>query len=224
MATQPTFDPNEYYKYEFKQWRNRAVTDIYEPGSIFKAFTASAALETGVFDLKQTLNCENGSMQVGKFTIHDHHGYGNLNLSDIIKYSSNICSYKLAQKVGKKRYYDLIRAFGFGHKTDVGVPGEVSGLMASYVNLGTLQLGTMAFGQGISTTPIQIASAYAAIANGGALMKPYMIKEIRDSKGQTLQTFTPQVVRQVISEKTAHTVAQLLETVVEKGGTGTAAR
>jgi cell division protein FtsI (penicillin-binding protein 3) len=223
MATQPTFDPNEYYKYDVRQWRNRPVTDVFEPGSIFKAFTASAALETKVFDLKKTLYCENGSMQVGKFTIHDHHPYGSLNLSDIIKYSSNICSYKLAQMVGKNRFYDFVRAFGFGQKTEVGVPGEVSGIMASLNNLGVLQLGTMAFGQGISVTPIQIASGYAAIANGGLLMKPYLIKEIRDSEGKTLKQFEPQILRRVLSEATAREVARLLETVVEEGGTGTKA-
>lgn len=101
MAVQPSFDPNEYFKYEPSSWRNRAVTDIFEPGSIFKAVTAAIALETGAFDLHKTLNCENGAMQVGKFTINDTHGHGVLNLSDIIKYSSNICSYKLAQMVGK---------------------------------------------------------------------------------------------------------------------------
>lgn len=223
MATQPTFDPNEYYKYDTRQWRNRPVTDIFEPGSIFKAFTAAAALESKAFDLKRTLDCGGGSLTVGKSVIHDHHPYGALNLADILKYSSNICSYKLAQMVGKKRFYDFVRAFGFGQKTGVGLPGEVSGLMASLQNLGILQLGTMAFGQGISITPIQIAAGYSAIANGGVLMKPYLVKEIRDSKGKILKRFEPQAVRRVISEDTAKTIAQLLETVVEKGGTGTKA-
>lgn len=224
MAVQPTFDPNEYYKYEPSHWRNRAVTDTYEPGSTFKAVTAAIALETGAFDLHKTLHCENGAMQVGKFTINDTHGHGPLNLNDIIKYSSNICSYKLAQMVGKKRFYEMVRDFGFGQKSGVEIPGEVSGIMASLGNLGSLQLGTMAFGQGISTTPIQIAAAYAAIANGGSLMKPYIIKEIRDSKNNTTQRFEPQVLRQVISDQTAKSISRMLESVVQKGGTGTAAR
>ncbi|HKY64512.1 MAG TPA: penicillin-binding transpeptidase domain-containing protein [bacterium] len=224
MAVQPTFDPNEYYKYEPQHWRNRAVTDLFEPGSIFKAVTAAIALETGAFDLKKTLHCENGAMQVGKFTINDTHGHGPLNLNDIIKYSSNICSYKLAQLVGKKTFYEKMRDFGFGQKSGIEVPGEVGGLMPTLANLGSLQLGTIAFGQGISTTPLQIASAYVAIANGGFLMKPYLIQEIRDSKDKTLQTFGPQILRQVVSETTAKEMAKMLETVVEKGGTGTAAR
>jgi cell division protein FtsI (penicillin-binding protein 3) len=224
MAIQPTFDPNEYYKYPPQYWRNRAVTDIFEPGSIFKAVTAAIALETGAFDLKKTLNCENGAMQVGKFTINDTHGHGALNLSDIIKFSSNICSYKLAQLVGKKSFHEKMREFGFGQKSGIEVPGEVAGLMPSLANLGSLQLGTIAFGQGISTTPLQIAAAYAAIANGGFLMKPYLIQEIRDSKDKILQSFGPQIQHRVISESTAKEMAKILETVVEKGGTGTAAR
>ena len=224
MATQPTFDPNEYYKYDVHQWRNRSVTDTYEPGSIFKAITAAAALEAGVIDLKQTMFCENGAMKVGKFTIHDHHGYGNLSLSDIIKYSSNICSYKLAQKVGKEKFYEFVRAFGFGSPTGVEAPGEVGGILTSLKNLSQLQLGTIAFGQGISTTPIQIATAYVAIANGGKLMKPYLVKEIRDFNGKSLKTFEPKMERRVLSEVNAKAIARLLETVVEKGGTGTAAR
>jgi len=224
MAVQPSFDPNEYYKYEPSQWRNRAVTDTYEPGSTFKAITAAIALETGAFDLTKTLHCENGAMQVGKFTINDTHGHGPLNLNDIIKFSSNICSYKLAQLVGKKRFYEMVRDFGFGQKTGIEIPGEVGGIMASLNNLGTLQLGTMAFGQGVSTTPLQIAAAYAAIANGGFLMKPYLIKEIRDSKNNVVQSFGPQILRRVIREETAKHIARMLETVVQKGGTGTAAR
>lgn len=224
MAVEPSFDPNEYSKYEFSHWRNRAVTDIYEPGSIFKAITAAAALETGVFDMKSTLHCENGAMQVGKYTINDHHGYGLLNLRDIIKYSSNICSYKLAQKVGRKRFYDFLYAFGFGKRTGIEIPGEVGGIVASFENFTSLQMGTTAFGQGISVTPIQITMAYAAIANGGKLLKPLLIKEIRDFKGNTLKTFKTEILREAISETTAKNVSLLLETVVEKGGTGTAAR
>ncbi len=223
MATQPTFDPNDYSKYDFHQWRNRAVTDVFEPGSIFKAITAAAALETGAFNLTSTLHCENGKLKVDKYTIHDHHGYGALKLEEIIKYSSNICSYKLAQKVGKKRFYEFLKAFGFGEPTGVEAPGEVGGILASYRDIGALQLGTIAFGQGISTTPMQIAAAYAAIANGGNLMKPYLLKEIRDPKGGILKKFEPQLVRRVVSETTARKVTRLLETVVEKGGTGTAA-
>lgn len=224
MAVQPTFDPNEYYKYEPSQWRNRAVTDSYEPGSIFKAVTAAIALETGAFDTHKTLSCENGAMRVGKFTINDTHAHGMLNLNDILKFSSNICSYKLAQMVGKKRFYDMVREFGFGQRSGVELPGEIGGIMASLNNLGSLQLGTMAFGQGISTTPLQMAAAYSAIANGGNLMKPYIIKEIRDSKNNTVQKFEPQLLRRVIREETAKHIARMLESVVEKGGTGTAAR
>jgi len=223
MATVPTFDPNEYYKYDFKNWRNRAVTDIFEPGSVFKAFTAAAALETEVIKPGQKLNCENGIMKVGSHAIHDHHGYGLLSLSDIIKFSSNICSYKLAHRVGKKRFVKIIKEFGFGSKTNIQTPGEQAGLMASGKRLSGIQLGTMGFGQGISTTPLQIVMAYGAIGNGGYLMKPRLVKDIRDSDGKILKKFGPQIVRQVVQEDTAHQTIKLLETVVRKGGTGTRA-
>ncbi len=223
MAVHPTFDPNEYQDYELKNWRNRAITDVFEPGSIFKAFTMAAALELGAIQPNQKLHCENGSMKVGKYTIHDHHGYGLLSLSEIIKYSSNICSYKLAGRVGKKPFHQFLQDLGFGAKTGIEIPGEQPGIFSSLKNLSPVQLGTMGFGQGISATPLQIAMAYGAIANGGSLMKPYLIKEIRDTKGFVLKKFEPQMIRRIMSEKTASQLTQYLETVVEKGGTGTAA-
>ncbi len=224
MASSPTFNPNEYQKSPPQNWRNRGVTDAYEPGSIFKAFTAAAALETGVFNLKKTMNCENGAMKVGKFTINDHHGYGTLNLFDIMKYSSNICSYKLGQMVGKNRFYEFIQAFGFGKKTGVGIPGETSGLVAPLSQIGSLQLGTIAFGQGISVTPLQIVAAYAALANGGELYKPLLVKQTLDSKNKIIEEFSPQNLQRVIKEETAKIMAKMLETVTEEGGTGTAAQ
>jgi len=224
MAVRPSFDPNEYYKYAFKNWRNRAVSDIYEPGSTFKAFTAAAALESKVIQPQQKLHCENGAMKVGSYTIHDHHGYGSLSLLEIIKYSSNICSFKLAQKVGKKGYLKFIKALGFGSKTGIDAPGELPGLMASEKQLRTLQLGTMGFGQGISVTPLQLAMAYGSLANGGFLMKPTLAKEIQDANGNTLKKFGPQIVRQAMEGATAKQTVKLLESVLEKGGTGTQAR
>ncbi len=224
MAVRPTFDPNEYYRFNPKDWRNRSVTDVYEPGSIFKAFTAAAALESEVISPETKINCENGKMRVGNFTINDHHGYGLLSLPDIIKYSSNICSYKIAQKVGKKRFFDFLHAMGFGSKTGIEAPGELGGIMASEKRVQALQLGTIGFGQGISVTPLQIAMAYATLANGGQRMKPLLIREILDSEGKTLKHNEPKIVSQVLSEKNARQTIDLLKTVLETGGTGTQAQ
>lgn len=223
MASAPSFDPNHYQKYAFKNWRNRTVSDAFEPGSTFKAITAALTLKHQVLNTKQKLHCENGSMKVGKYEINDHHGYGLLDLGDILKYSSNICSFKLAQKIGKERFVQGLKDFGFGKSTPLEIPGEQSGFLASAKHLSKIQLGTMGFGQGVSATPLQIAMAYGALANGGKLMKPLIVKEIRDDKGHSLEKFSPEEVRQAVSPEHAQSVIQLLKRVVEKGGTGTQA-
>ncbi len=223
MASAPTFDPNHYYDYEFKNWRNRAITDIYEPGSIFKAITIAAGLELGKVKADDKLHCENGAMKVGKNTIHDDHPHGLINMTEVIKYSSNICSFKIAQKIGKDKFSKIIQDFGFGSKSGIDAPGEQGGILANAKNWSTVQLGTIGFGQGISATALQIAMAYGGIANGGFLMKPLLLKEILDSEGDVLKTFSPQISHKVLEAKVAHHTIEMLKTVVEKGGTGTRA-
>ncbi|MBL7686123.1 MAG: transpeptidase family protein [Deltaproteobacteria bacterium] len=224
MATAPDFNPNEYSSYDQSAWKNRVVTDSFEPGSIFKAITAGAALESGRVTLGQKFNCEGGAMKVGKFTINDHGNYGAMALPDIIRVSSNIGSYKIAQYLGRDYFSKIVQDFGFGTKTGIDLPGEVSGIMASPKNWDSLKMGTIAFGQGIAVTPIQVVAAYSAIANGGYLMKPYIVKEIYDSKGNLIRENKPQIVRQVLSESHARKLVDLLKLVVETGGTGTAAQ
>jgi cell division protein FtsI (penicillin-binding protein 3) len=224
MASAPDFDPNQYSNYDLSQWKNRVVTDSFEPGSIFKAVTAAAALESGRITLDQKFNCEGGAMKVGKFTINDHGHYGAMALPDIIRVSSNIGSFKIAQYLGRETFSDMVVNFGFGKKTGIDLPGEASGIMAKPDSWASLQMGTIAFGQGISVTPIQIVTAYSAIANGGYLMKPYVVKQIHDSKGNILRENKPQIVRQVMSEKNSRKLVELLKAVVGPGGTGTAAQ
>lgn len=223
MAVSPSFDPNHYSDYPLDHWRNRAVTDLFEPGSTFKAFTAAIGLETGKLKITDKIYCENGSMAVGHNVIHDHHGYGLLRLPEIIKYSSNICSYKIAQKIGREDFLAKIRDFGFGSKTEIAIPGEQAGFLASAESIGNIQLGTIGFGQGISVTPLQLLMAYGALANGGKLMKPRLIREIQDAEGNTLEQFQPEMRRQVVHPGVAAQTLKLLRTVVEKGGTGTKA-
>ncbi|MCB1214907.1 MAG: penicillin-binding protein 2, partial [Deltaproteobacteria bacterium] len=223
MASYPSFDPNHYSKYPIETWQNLNISYSFEPGSTFKAITASAALESGVIKEGEKINCENGKLKIGKDTINDHHGYALLNLQEIIKHSSNIGSFKLAQRLGKARFLSFIQAFGFGHKSGLEIPGENPGLVASTKTMGDLQLGTIGFGQGISTTPLQIAMAYSALANGGKLMKPRLIKEIQDSEGKTIKKIPPEVRRQVVQAKVAKTVIEALSQVVQEGGTGTQA-
>lgn len=223
MASSPTFDPNQYWKYPILNWKNKNITDTYEPGSIFKIFTAAAAMDLKGMKKTSHMNCENGAYKVGKHVIHDHGSYGNVSLETIVKKSSNICSYKIAQQVGKKKFYDYIKKFGFGEKTDFNLPGESKGIMASFKNTSDVQIGTIAFGQGISVTPLQIVSAYGAVANGGQLMRPYIVSEITDHKGKVIESIGPKKIRQVFDPKLSKDLLDLLVGVVEPGGTGTLA-
>lgn len=224
MASVPDFDPNHYSATDLQNWKNRVVADNFEPGSIFKAITAAAALESGKISLDQKFNCENGAYKIDKFTINDHGaGYGMIALPEIIKISSNIGSLKIAQYLGKDFFSKTVLDFGFGTKTGIDVPGEVSGIIGSPKKWSNLQMSTISFGQGIAVTPIQVVAAYAAIANGGNLMKPYIVKRIVDSKGVVLKQNEPQIVRRVMKEENAKTLRDLLKLVVGPGGTGTAA-
>ncbi len=224
MASYPDFDPNQYSEFDIGHSKNRVVTDSFEPGSIFKAITVAAALESGKVDLNKKFDCEGGAYKIDKFTINDHGHYGLMTLPEIIQVSSNIGSLKIAQYIGKDAFSKTIQDFGFGGKTGIDLPGEVSGIMSSPKNWSILQMSTISFGQGISVTPVQLVAAYSAIANGGYLMKPFIVKEITDAKGVIVKENHPQITRKVLSESNARKVVEMLKLVVQKGGTGTAAQ
>jgi cell division protein FtsI (penicillin-binding protein 3) len=220
MASFPTFNPNQFIQYRSKSWRNRALCDVFEPGSLFKAFLAAAALEEQVVRSSDSFFCENGSYKVYDRTIHDHSKHGWLTFQQIIKLSSNIGASKVGEKMGKERFYRYISAFGFGEKTRVGLPGEGKGMVHHPRYWSPVALDTISFGQGISVTAIQLVTALSAIANGGNLMKPYVVERIMNEKNETIQSFKPETVRKVISEETAKKMMVLLKATTEKGGTG----
>ncbi|OGP92566.1 MAG: hypothetical protein A2157_15600 [Deltaproteobacteria bacterium RBG_16_47_11] len=220
MASYPTFNPNQFIQYRSKNWRNRAISDIFEPGSLFKTFLAAAALEEQVVRPSDSFFCENGSYTVYDRTIHDTSKHGWLTFQQIIKFSSNIGASKVGEKMGKERYYRYLSAFGFGEKTRVGLPGEGKGIVHHPRYWPPVALDTISFGQGVSVTGIQLVTAMSAIANGGSLMKPYVVEKILNEKGEVVQSFQPEVVRKVISEETAKKVTALLKGTTEKGGTG----
>ncbi len=220
MASNPTFNPNQFIQYRSKTWRNRAVSDVFEPGSLFKAFLAAAALDEKIVRSSDSFFCENGSYNVYDRTIHDHSKYGWLTFQQIIKLSSNIGASKVGEKMGRERFYRYISAFGFGEKTKIGLPGEGKGIVHHPRYWAPVALDTISFGQGISVTGIQLATALSAIANGGFLMKPHVVEKIIDEKGVVVQSFHPEVIRKVISEETAKRVMTLLKATTEKGGTG----
>jgi cell division protein FtsI (penicillin-binding protein 3) len=221
MANYPTFNPNAYSRYSLAQLRNHVVTDSFEPGSTFKVFTIASAIESGTIKAADVYNCENGVYQVAGRTIHDDHPHSRLNVSEIIKYSSNIGAAKIGFKMGGEKLSSYLRNFGFGGRTGIDLPGESPGnLKRQWYGI---DLATISFGQGVSLSAIQLTTALSAIANGGNLMRPYLVEQILDDNGTVVQKFEPQVVRRVISPETSQIVTRMMETVTVDGGTGTKA-
>jgi cell division protein FtsI (penicillin-binding protein 3) len=229
LANTPTFDPNQPGPPNDRRWRdrvrNRALTDPYEPGSTFKAILAAAAIEEGVVRPTDMFFCENGRYQIGRWTVHDSHPHGWLSFAEVIQYSSNIGATKVGDKLGAERYYRYLRAFGFGQRTGIELPGESPGIMRPVDAWARIDLATQSFGQGVSVTPVQMAAAFGAIANGGLLMRPYLVRRILDPSGRVATENAPVALRRVVSARTAAVVTELLRRVVEeKGGTGERAR
>ncbi len=220
MASLPVFNPNVYQDYPREAYRNRCVTDPYEPGSTFKLFMAAAALASGQITMDQRFDCEEGSWQVGGRTIHDTHPYGKLNLGEIVKFSSNIGAAKVAIELGPKKLNATLQAFGFGQPTGVDLPGESRGILRPARGWKPVELANIAFGQGVATTPLQLAAAVAAIANGGVLMRPYVVKAVVDNSGTLITETQPQAVRRVLSATEARLLGRMMQMVTEPGGTG----
>ncbi|HIE28806.1 TPA: penicillin-binding protein 2, partial [Candidatus Poribacteria bacterium] len=217
LANYPSYDLNLYSKTDEICKRNRAIWAMYEPGSVFKIVTISAALEEGVVNPSDTIYCELGEYSIFGRTIHDDTPYGWLTVSEIIEKSSNIGVTKIANRLGKEAFEKYIRAFGFGKKTNIDLPYEAKGNIRALNRWGKHVMIYAPWGQGISVTSLQMLSAMNVIANNGLLMKPYIVKEIVDDKGKVIETIVPKAERRVISAKTAQTVTQMLVSVVESG-------
>ena len=221
LANYPSFNPNAYSKYSQALLRDRVVSDSFEPGSTFKIFLIAAALEEKIVKPSDSFNCENGSYKVADRTIHDTHSYGRLSVSEILKYSSNIGATKIGFKLGDERLFRYLNNFGFGERTGIDLPGESSGYLRDWHHCYGVDLANISFGQGVSVSAVQLVTAVSAVANGGNLMKPYIVERIQDDSGQEVQQFEPHVVRRVISPDTAQLVTRMMETVTASGGTGT---
>lgn len=220
VAHYPFFNPNAFAKSDPGVWRNRAVTDPFEPGSTMKIFSASAALNSGISTPGSIYYCENGKYLVGDHTIHDTTPHGWLSLQQIVKYSSNIGAVKLVEQIGPRRLYDNLERFGFGIRTHIDCPGESSGNLSNYTRWTSVDTGAIAFGQGVSVTALQLVTAASALANDGMLMRPYIVKAVTDPRGRPVRTFGPQPVQQAVSAQTARTVRRIMHTVITEGGTG----
>lgn len=220
MAVFPSFNPNSFSSYEPSIWRNRAVTDAFEPGSTFKIFLAAAALEEGLVHPDDLFYCEQGKYKILNHTIHDLKKFGWLSLEQILRFSSNIGAAKVAEKLGAKRFYRYIKAFGFGAPTSIGLPGETSGVIRSTDGWSPVDLAAASFGQSLSVSAIQLAMALGVVANDGLLLQPLLIKEVLDGQGRVVRRNESRVVRRVISADTAQRLKELLADVLKPGGTG----
>ncbi len=220
LASAPEFNPNNYRAYPREIWRNDAVASAYEPGSIFKPIVAAAALEEGLAGPDDIFFCENGSFRVGRSRIGEAagHQFGWLTLSNIIAKSSNIGAIKIAQGLGKSRFFDYIQKFGFGGKLGIDLPGEATGKLRNLSQWSGLSLASISFGHEISVTPMQMVSAISAIANGGVLIRPRLTRAILKN-GTLEKTFEPEGIQTVLSESTSRQMINILKSVV-KNGTG----
>ena len=223
MANEKGFNPNNIKGLTSESWRNRAIADSFDPGSTFKPFLVAAALEEKVVKESDGFYCENGYYTVANRVIREanrkRHGY--LSVREILKYSSNIGSAKIAEKLGRDKYYAYIKNFGFGSKTGIDLSGEAAGVLRSAKGWTKVDTAAIAFGQGISVTAIQLISAMSAIANNGLLMKPFIVRGLTDKNNNPIKMYAPETVRQVVSPETAKRLTAMLTQVVgAEDGTG----
>jgi cell division protein FtsI (penicillin-binding protein 3) len=217
MATYPWFDPNDIGDAPIDAMRNRAVTDAFEPGSVNKIITAASAIETGAVGLQQRFQVP-ASMQVGPFTIHDSHVHPveTMTLGDIIAESSNIGAALVADRVGNDALGSYMHRFGYGETTGLGFPGEASGMLLPSSQWDEVIRATVSYGQGISVTPLQMASVYATIANGGEWVQPRLVKGFREPDG-SFRAASVRAPRRVVRPTTAQLLTEMLAYVVEDG-------
>lgn len=224
LANRPTYDPNSLKSIkDIGIIRNRAITDLYEPGSTFKIVTATAALEEGIVKPSTTFDCSQGYIEVGGKRVKDAHKQGVLTFEEVIQKSSNVGTIKIAMMLGKEKLYHYIKKFEFGEKTGIDLPGEISGYVRPTQKWSGTSIGAIPIGQEVAVTAIQILRAYSTIANGGYLVKPFVVSEIHSPEGNILYKAVIHRER-VVSEKTARIMREVLKKVTEDGGTATAAK
>ncbi len=223
LANRPTFDLNQYQQAEKDSRRDRAITDVFEPGSVFKIVTASGALEEKKVVEEDRIFCENGAYKIANHILHDHTAHGWLTFREVVEQSSNIGTCKIAQMLGNEFLYKYIKLFGFGNKSGIDLPGEVSGVAYPPARWSKVSIANIPMGQGVSVTALQLASEISIIANGGQLMKPFIVRQIRDEYGETIKEFSPVAVNKVMSPDTANRIKKILVGVIEEG-TGKSAK
>ena len=222
MASLPDFNLNDPNGFPLENQKNKVVTDQFEPGSTYKIVAATAALLSEKIKLSDEFNCEEGKVQIDGWTISDHEQFGVLTFPQIIANSSNVGVIKIAQKIGRDPIYNTSRSFGFGSYTGIGFPGESQGVLRKKSDWNHMSVASVSIGYEVAVTALQIASAYAAIANGGVLLKPQLVKQIIDEKGNVIYSPKPESIRKIAKPSVMHELKQILEKVVNEG-TGTKA-
>jgi cell division protein FtsI (penicillin-binding protein 3) len=217
LANRPTFNPNRFGAYPSSRWRNRAVVDSFEPGSVFKVFTAAAALQEKVVDPDEVIDCGNGFIEIGSTRINDHAVFQSLRFREVISRSSDIGVVRVAQRVGRDGFNRYMHEFGFGQPTGVDLPGESSGILRPTSRWSALSLASMAFGQEVGVTALQLATAISAVANGGYIMKPLIVRQLEDKDGNPTKAFKPVALRRVLEPETTFVLTELLKGVVSEG-------
>ncbi len=217
LANRPTFNPNRFAAYPSSRWRNRAVTDAYEPGSIFKIVTAAAGIQEHVVNPDEILDCGNGTIEIAGTVINDHAVFDKLTFKEAVARSSDIGMIRVAQRVGRENFSRYMRDFGFGSPTGIDLPGESAGLLRPASKWSALSLPSLSFGQEVGVTALQMAMAAAAVANGGYLMKPLVVARVEDASGQVVREVKPFVVRKVLEPETVSTLTDMLKEVVRIG-------
>ena len=219
MAVKPSFNPNEFIKYAPEEWRNRIVSDPYEPGSTLKVIVASAALEDKVASPSEPMFFGEDKIDIDGEIIHDTvKEKGRLSFRDVIKRSSNVGAVRIGMRLGKERLYSHLKSFGFGERTDIDISGESKGILRQTREWSKRSIGSVSLGQEIGVTPIQLITAFSAVANNGWMMKPFVVSEIRDGD-KIVRKVYPEIKKRVISAETAAEMTRILTSVVE-GGTG----
>jgi cell division protein FtsI/penicillin-binding protein 2 len=219
MSSRPTFDPMNLDGTSADARRNRCISDVAEPGSTFKIVACSGALNEGIVSLRDQFDCENGAFMYAGRVLHDAHPYGVLSVEEILFHSSNIGAAKVGLRMGPAKLYEYVRRYGFGHKTDIALPGEVSGIAHPLARWNGLSITRIPMGHEIAVTPLQMLMALNAIANGGTLMKPMIVKSVDDQDGKPVFQYQPQQVGQVITPRAAMLMTTALRKVVTPEGT-----
>ncbi len=223
LANRPTYDLSNIKSNSLDSRRNRAVSDMFEPGSVFKIVTASAALQEGAVVESDEIFCENGEYRVANHILHDHHSHGMLTFREVIEQSSNIGTVKVAQKLTGETVNHYARLFQFGKKTGVDLPGEVPGVLKPVSRWSGTSIGAVPIGHEVGVTALQLVCAVSAVANDGIYMRPFIVQYIRDQNGDIVEGFLPHPITESINRETASRVRDILVGVVDNG-TGRRAR